>query len=140
MPEQYTPFQEALKTGHQNEDCVIAEFQYSGIPVYRPEGKSYFDFQLPSGHTIECKLDLRSQRTNCACIERPSLDRPIDFFIHTMTYAKVYTHQEYVWLYNHGKIPANGLGEQHYEGRYVPKLEMKNKGVFLDQFIKSLRQ
>ena len=138
--EQYTQFAPALAAGHQNEEVVAGEFAYHGIEVERSHGKAPYDFKLPSGQLVEVKLDLRSQRTSNGCIEANSLARPVDFFIHTFCYARVYTHQEYQWLYNHGKIPSNGLGEQHYEGRYVSKLEMRNKGKFLDEFIKSLKQ
>src|SRR5689334_7295120 len=136
MDPQYTPFAQALQTGHQNEAVVAGEFEYRGIPLIEPPpGKHPFDRYLPDGRSIEIKLDLRSQRTSNGCIEFPTLQRGADIYIHTFCYARVYTHQEYEWLYMHGKIPANGLGEQHYEGRYVPKVEMRAQGMFLDEFI-----
>jgi hypothetical protein len=142
MPEQYAQFAPALAAGQQNEAVVAGEFEYRGVPLIEPPpGKHPFDRYLPDGRSIEIKLDLRSQRTANACIEFPTLQRGADIYIHTFTYARVYTHAEYQWLYNRGKIPASGgVGEYQYEGRYVSKVEMRAQGVFLDQFIKALKQ
>lgn len=63
--EQYTPFQQALATGHQNKEVVAGEFEYQGIPLIQPPpGKHPVDRYLPDGRSIEIKLDLRSQRTS----------------------------------------------------------------------------
>ena len=95
---EYTQFKQALQAGQQNEQVVAEEFAYKGIPLIQPpDGKQPFDRYLPDGRSIEIKLDLRSQRTSNGCIERPTLDRGADFYIHTFTYARVYTHQEYEW-------------------------------------------
>src|ERR1035438_1581538 len=94
---EYTPFKQALEAGHQNEQVVAEEFAWQGIPVVRTEGKSPYDFSLPNGQKCEVKLDLRSQRTSNACIEFNSLRRPVDYFLHTFTYCRVYTAEEYQW-------------------------------------------
>src|ERR1044071_437938 len=119
---EYTPFRAALAAGQQNEQVVAEEFEYRGLPIIRADGKAPFDFKLPSGQLVEVKLDLRSQRTANGVIEANSLARPVDFFIHTFTYARVYTAEEYRRLYDSGKVPTRGIGEFHYDARYIPKL------------------
>jgi hypothetical protein len=87
---------------------------------------------------LEIKLDLRSQNTQYAALERATIDRRPDFVIHTLTYSLVFPGNVYSDLYyKRGKI--HNFGEQGLEGRLVDKREMSTAGVFVDQFIKQLR-
>lgn len=131
-----TSFQSALALGQQNEQVIAHEFEYHGIPIQRTQGKHDFDFFLPDGRSVEVKLDLRSQATNYALFEEPTFNRAADIHIHTLTYAVVLTRQQVEELYKRGKVANAGDFRGH--ARLVPKYELKNAGVYLDQFIKSL--
>ena len=130
-------FEPALVLGKYNEEVIAHEFRYQGVPVQQTEGKNDFDFILPDGRSVEVKIDLRSQCTGAAAVEWPTLQRMADFYIYTLTYARVLTHKELQAHYLTGKIPAEGFGDLGYSGRYVRSLG--RAGVPLWQFIKELR-
>jgi hypothetical protein len=105
--------------------------------VSPPPGKRPFDYFLPDGRTIEIKLDLRSQARHYAAIERPTLDRNADFYIHTLCYYLVFSGNVYRDLYNkRGKVPERkgAMGDQNYEGRLIPTSEMRQAGMYGDQW------
>jgi len=130
-------FLEDLDTGHAAEKVVCHEFEYQGVPVVRTEGKNDFDFFLPNGASCEVKLDLRSLATNYAVIEDKSLDREADFYFHTLCYTLVFDNQTYHRLHRAGKVVK--IGDYQYDGKIVPKYELRQSGIYLDQFIKSLK-
>jgi hypothetical protein len=131
-------FDSALVLGKHNEAVVAHEFAYQGIPIRRTDGKHPFDFFLPDGRSVEVKIDLRSQCTGSAAVEWPTLQRGADFYIYTLTYARVLTHQQLEDLYMHqGKIPSGGMGDLGYTGRLIRG--MGKEGVPLWQFIKDLQ-
>lgn len=131
-------FEPGLVLGKYNETVIEHEFQYQGVPLTRTQGKHSFDFYLPNGKSVEVKIDLRSQCTGAGAIEWPTLQRRADFYIYTLTYARVYTHQQLEDLYLHrGKIPWEGMGDLGYAGRYIKG--MGKEGVPLWQFIKGLK-
>jgi hypothetical protein len=86
------------------------------------------------------KLDIRSQATGKLALEWPTLQRGADIYILTTTVARVFTGEEVSRLYNSGKIPAGGFGQQGYDGRYVRLAEYYNSGQRLWEFINSLKQ
>lgn len=131
-------FEAALEIGHANEDVVIHEFQYQGVPVTPTVGKADFDFFLPDGRSVEAKIDLRSQATNKGYLETATYNRRPDIYIHTLTYALVFTGEQLDWLYNHGKIVWGG--DYQKQDRMVSKVDMNNVGMPLWKFIKELKQ
>jgi hypothetical protein len=138
MEQVFSQFDESLAAGHLNENVVAHEFEYQGIPVKRTEGKNDFDFFLPSGHACEVKLDIRSQATNSGCIEFPTLARHADFYLHTFTYCKVFTWEEYNRLYMTGKVINGGAGQYNYDAHYIR--QRGQQGTPLYQFINQLKQ
>ncbi len=137
-------FADSLTVGKYNEKVVADEFSYHGIPlVSPPDGKHPFDRYLPSPtglKSVEIKADFRSQRTGHAVIEYPTLQRGANFYIHTFTTARVYTHDQYMQLYMRGKIPAGGMGQYGYDGRYIRLSDMRAVGMPLYQFINGLKE
>jgi hypothetical protein len=137
MEKVYSEFEASLALGQHNEEVIAHEFAYQGIPVRRTEGKNDVDFFLPNGQSVEVKIDLRSQCTGSAAIEWPTLQRNADFYIYTLTYARVLPHSLLQTLYSYGKIPDGGFGPQGYHGRYVRNLG--REGMPLWQFIKLMK-
>jgi hypothetical protein len=137
MEKLVSQFDEALAAGHLNEKVVTHEFAYNGIPIRRTKGKNDSDFFLPDGRSVEVKLDLRSQATGCGLIEWPSIQRFADLYIHTLTYTRVFTHEQYKTLYLRGKIPGGPVGDIGYNGRLIRN--MGREGVPLWQFIRDLK-
>lgn len=134
----YQDFAPALAMGQYNEKVLAHEFEYQGIPLISPPpGKQPFDRYLQDGRSLEMKLDVRSQCTGSGCIEFPTIARHADFYIHTFTYAKVYTWEEYNRLYLSGKVIKDGVGQYEYEGHYIRG--MGQHGTPLYQFINSLK-
>lgn len=132
-------FKTGLAIGQYNESVISHEFLYQGVPIRRTQGEHPFDFFLPNGQSVEVKIDLRSQCTGMAAVEWPTLQRMADFYIYTLTYARVLTHKQLEYLYMHeGKLPVQGLGSAGYDGRLVRNLG--KAGVPLWQFIKDLKQ
>jgi hypothetical protein len=131
-------FLDDLDVGHAAEKVISHEFSFQGIPVQRTEGKHDFDFFLPDGRSAECKLDLRSLATNYAVIEDRSMDREADFYFHTLCYTLVFPNETYHRLDRQGKIVK--IGDYQYEGRIIKKTEMRQSGIYLDQFIRQLQQ
>jgi hypothetical protein len=130
-------FQTALDLGKQNEKVIIHELLYQGVDVIPTEGKHPFDFFLPDGRSVEVKLQLRSQGSGNAALETATMQRGPDLQIHTLTYAVVLTREQAEQLYMRGKIAQ--MGDYKYQDRYVRAFELKNTGVCLHQFIKSLK-
>lgn len=130
----------SLQAGLLNENVIAHEFTYQGVPVKQTEGKNDFDLYLPDGRSVEIKLDLRSQATGSLALEWPTLQRGADIYILTTTIARVFTSEQVSRLYNSGKIPAGGFGQQGYDGRYVRLSEYYNSGTKLWEFIKALKQ
>jgi hypothetical protein len=132
-------FTQDLALGQANERVIALEFERRGLPLIQPPpGRQPFDFFLPDGRSVEIKLDIRSQNTQYAAIEYPTIQRHADFYIHTLTYSLVFDHDTYQLLYNRGKVVT--MGEQKYDGRLVDKRDMRAAGMFVDKFIKSLKQ
>lgn len=130
-------FLDDLDVGHAAEKVVCHEFEYRGVPVQRTEGRNDFDFFLPNGASCEVKMDLRSLATNYAVIEDKSLSREADFYFHVLTYCLVFDNQTYHRLYRQGKIVK--IGDYQYSGKIIPKYELRQSGLYLDQFIKQLQ-
>ncbi len=86
------------------------------------------------------KIDFRSQATGKLALEWPTLQRGAELYILTTTVARVFNHQEVMRMYNRGKIPAGGFGQQGYDGRYVSLTEYYNSGMRLRDFIYQLKQ
>lgn len=129
----------ALQLGQLNEQVIDHEFFYQGIPLIRPpSGKQDFDRFLPDGRSVEIKLDLRSQATDWAVLEEPTFNRAADIHIHTLTYAVVLTREQVEQLYRRGKVVK--IGQQQYQGRAVSKQDMKQTGIYLNRFIRELKQ
>jgi hypothetical protein len=129
-------FLQDLDVGHAAEKVICHEFEYQGKPVFPTEGKNDFDFYLPTGQSCEAKLDVRSLATQYAVIETPSLKRQADFYFHTLCYTLVFDNKTYHRLYNSGKIVK--IGDYQYDGRIIPKAEMRTSGIYLDKFIRHL--
>ncbi len=139
MERVYTSFLQALALGQYNEKVIAHEFAYRGKPLIDPPpGKHPYDFYLPDGRSVEIKIDVRSQCTGRAALEYPTIKRAADFVILTTTAARVFTREEIDFLYLHGKVPAEGFGEQHYDGRLVSFADYYQHGTKLYQFIDSL--
>lgn len=138
MEKVYTQFGKALVLGEYNQEVIAHEFAYQGVPLTPTHGKHPFDFYLPSGKSLEVKIDLRSQCTGAGAIERPTLQRRADFYLYTLTYARVYPYALLEQLYLAGRIPDGGLGDASYDGRYVNW--MGKQGVPMYEFINSLKQ
>jgi hypothetical protein len=138
MEKVFTQFEQALVLGKYNEHVIAHEFAFQGIPVQQTEGKDDFDFYLPDGRSVEVKMDIRSQCTGAGAIEWPTLQRHADFYIHTLTYARVFPHALYQALFNRGKIPDGGFGPQGYDGRYIRNLGREGQPLW--EFIKQLRE
>src|ERR1041384_3859144 len=132
-------FNVALTLGQLNEQVIAHEFAYKDVPLIKSgEGKQDFDYFLPDGRSIEIKLDLRSQATKHAALETKTMKREADIHIHTLTYAVVLTREQVDWLYSKGKIAQ--MGGYRHQDRYVPVSEMRNVGMYLDTFIRQLKQ
>jgi hypothetical protein len=132
-------FQATLELGQLNERVMEHEFDYQGVNIFPTDHDSNqpFDFYLPDGRSVECKIDLRSQATNKAHFEEPTMNRAADIHIHTMTYAMVFHRAEVEQLWQRGNsVRAGDLG---YNCRAVPKFVLKGRGMYLDEFIKSLK-
>jgi hypothetical protein len=71
-------------------------------------------------------------------IEWPTVLRNADFYIQTLTYARVYTHEQYEHLYLHGKKPAAGVGDLDYDARLIRN--MGREGQPLYQFINDMKR
>ena len=142
MAEQvFANFIPSLAVGQLNENVVKHEFRYNGIPVVDPPpGKQPFDFFLPDGRACEAKIDLRSQATGKIALEWPTLQRGAGIYILTTTVARVFTSLEVQAMYNRGKVPAGGFGQQGYDGRYTSLTEYYNSGMRLRDFIYQLKQ
>lgn len=137
MEQVHPQFEEGLVIGKYNEKVIGQEFAYQGIPLNPTVGKDNVDFYLPDGRSIEVKIDLKSQCTGYGAIEWPTVLRNADFYIQTLTYARVFTHQQFKDLYMSGKKPAGGMGDLNYEGRLIK--DMGKHGIPLWQFIKNLK-
>jgi hypothetical protein len=72
-------------------------------------------------------------------LEWPTLQRGADIYILTTTTARVFTSQQISDLYNRGKIPAGGFGQQGYDGRYVNLSDYYNTGMKLYEFIRQVK-
>lgn len=128
---------QALQIGKYNESVIAHEFAYQGIPLIPTEGKNDFDFHLPDGRSLEVKIDLRSQCTGYGAIEWPTLQRGADFYVYSLTYARVFTHAELNQLYLGGKSLDGGVGDLNYNARLVKR--MGQYGMPLYEFIKLLK-
>lgn len=131
-------FQADLQIGHRHEALIAKGFAWHGIQLTPTEGKHPYDFFFPNGKSLECKLDLFSAISGNAAIEYPTLQRAADFYAHTFCFTKIFTYEEYQWLYNHGKMVK--MGDYQYEGRLPSRIDFKSKGQFIDQFAKQLTQ
>jgi len=138
MEKLYPEFADALIIGKYNERVIAHEFEFQGVPLTPTVGKDDFDFYLPDGRSLEVKIDLRSQCTGMGAVEWPTLQRNADYYVYTLTYARVYTHQQLQDLYLHGKKPAAGLGDLGYDARLIRN--MGKDGLPLYQFINSFKQ
>lgn len=135
MEQVLTDFRQALAAGQMNEKVLAHEFAYQGKPLIPSgEGKQPFDYYLPDGRAVEMKLDLRSQATRSGLIEWPTLKRGADFYLHTLTECRVFTHEEYQELYQRGKILT--AGQYGYDARGI--FLMWRYGTDLQTFIKNL--
>jgi hypothetical protein len=132
-------FQSALALGQLNEKVIEHEFDYQGVNIFPTDhdSKQPFDFYLPDGRSVEVKIDLRSQATNKALFEEPTMGRAADIHIHTMTYAMAFRREEIEQLWQRGN-PVR-VGDFGYNCRAVPKFVLKGRGMYLDEFIKSLK-
>ncbi|OFW04939.1 MAG: hypothetical protein A3I61_17205 [Acidobacteria bacterium RIFCSPLOWO2_02_FULL_68_18] len=133
----FTDFNRSLALGKYNEQVIEHEFRYQGIPIKRTDGKNDFDFFLPNGKSVEVKIDIRSQCTGSGAVEWPTLQRMADYYIYSLTYARVFTHKQLQDLYLRGKIPAGGFGDLAYDGRIVS--HMGKEGIPMYQFIRDLK-
>lgn len=133
----YADFDRSLEIGRYNENVIAHEFAYQGVPLTPTPPGHPFDFYLPSGKSLEVKIDLRSQCTGAGAIEWPTLARRADFYLYTLTYARVYPHALLEQLYMSGKIPDGGFGGAGYDGRWVRG--MGRQGVPMYEFINSLK-
>ena len=129
-------FLDDLDIGHKHQQLIGLAFDHHGIQITPTEGKHPFDGFLPTGHSLECKFDLYSLVSGNAAIEYPTLKRCADFYVHTICFTKVFTYEEYKWLYNRGKVVR--MGDQFYDGRLINRLDFKSKGMFIDQFARQL--
>lgn len=130
-------FKQDLQIGHHHEALIAKGFAWYGIDLTPTQGKHPFDFYLPDGRSLECKVDFYSAISGNACIELPTLKRAANFYAHTFCFTKIFTYEEYKWLYMHGKVAT--VGEQRYDARLPSRIDFKSKGVFIDTFIKGLK-
>jgi hypothetical protein len=133
----YTGFSQSLAAGKLNEQILLGEFKYQGVPLTLMVGENPFDFRLPTGGTVELKLDLRSQCTGRGAIEAKTLERGPDFLIQTFTEARVYPLKLLQEIYASGRIPKGGFGDRNYDGRHCAG--MRERGIPLAEFIHFLR-